>query len=194
MSVGLETNDIIEVLNRLSKVPVPKEIVDFIRQRTDSYGKVKLVLKHNRYYVESGHPDTLRMLLKDAVVGAARVGAEDEAAAGAGATENGDATLFEKDKAPKKAGLVIPGTSAAAAGQAGSSASGGSSSLQVPADASATGTEGAQQLTAAQAADQDLFSAVIGLAKGQGSDIYEGFLAYDLFRGRAGRRRRCALF
>ncbi|KAH8548106.1 P-loop containing nucleoside triphosphate hydrolase protein [Umbelopsis sp. PMI_123] len=73
VSVGLETEDIIEVLNRLSKVPVPESITKFIRQCTLSYGKVKLVLKHNRYYVESAHPETLQMLLKDSIIGAGRV-------------------------------------------------------------------------------------------------------------------------
>lgn len=71
--MGLETEDIIEVLNRLSKVPVPDSITQFIRQCTLSYGKVKLVLKHNRYYVESSHPDTLQMLLKDPVISAGRI-------------------------------------------------------------------------------------------------------------------------
>lgn len=73
MSVGLETEDIIEVLNRLSKVPVPSNITEFIRQCTLSYGKVKLVLKHNRYYVESSHPDILQMLLKDPTINAGRI-------------------------------------------------------------------------------------------------------------------------
>ncbi|ORZ02359.1 P-loop containing nucleoside triphosphate hydrolase protein [Syncephalastrum racemosum] len=73
VSVGLETEDIIEVLNRLSKVPVPDSITHFIRQCTLSYGKVKLVLKHNRYYVESSHPETLQMLLKDAIISNGRI-------------------------------------------------------------------------------------------------------------------------
>ncbi|TFK72966.1 DNA helicase [Pluteus cervinus] len=73
VSVGLQTEDIIEVLNRLSKVPVPDSITSFIRERTLSYGKVKLVLKHNRYFVESSHPDTLQILLKDRVIRDARL-------------------------------------------------------------------------------------------------------------------------
>ena len=72
VSVGLQTEDVIEVLNRLSKAPVPESIVSFIRERTTSYGKVKLVLKHNKYFIESGHPDTLQFLLKDAVIRNAR--------------------------------------------------------------------------------------------------------------------------
>ena len=35
---------------------------------TLSYGKVKLVLKHNRYFVESTHPEVLQKLLKDPVI------------------------------------------------------------------------------------------------------------------------------
>ncbi|GAA5798893.1 transcription factor TFIIH complex ERCC-3 subunit [Helicostylum pulchrum] len=73
VSVGLETEDIIEVLNRLCKVPVPDSITQFIRQCTLSYGKVKLVLKHNRYFVESSHPETLQMLLKDPVINSGRI-------------------------------------------------------------------------------------------------------------------------
>ena len=38
-----------------------------------SYGKVKLVLKHNKYFVESPHPDTLQYLLKDSIIREARV-------------------------------------------------------------------------------------------------------------------------
>lgn len=73
VSVGLEPDDIIEVLNRLSKVPVPKSVLDFIREYTMSFGKIKLVLKQNRYFVESSHPEILQMLLRDSVIGEARV-------------------------------------------------------------------------------------------------------------------------
>ncbi|KAK0469886.1 P-loop containing nucleoside triphosphate hydrolase protein [Desarmillaria tabescens] len=73
VSVGLQTEDIIEVLNRLSKVPVPDSIISYIRDRTLSYGKVKLVLKHNKYFVESSHPETLQLLLKDRVIREARI-------------------------------------------------------------------------------------------------------------------------
>lgn len=48
VSVGLQTHDIIEYLKRLSKTSIPKGIEEFIRLCTLSYGKVKLVLKHNR--------------------------------------------------------------------------------------------------------------------------------------------------
>ncbi|KAL1124426.1 hypothetical protein AAG570_001054, partial [Ranatra chinensis] len=68
VSVGLETHDIIEYLKRLSKTSVPEGIIEFIKLCTLSYGKVKLVLKHNRYFVESPFPDVLQKLLKDPVI------------------------------------------------------------------------------------------------------------------------------
>ncbi|XP_037940776.1 general transcription and DNA repair factor IIH helicase subunit XPB [Teleopsis dalmanni] len=68
VSVGLQTNDIIEYLKRLSKTTVPDGIVEFIKLCTLSYGKVKLVLKHNKYFIESPHPEILQKLLKDPVI------------------------------------------------------------------------------------------------------------------------------
>ncbi|ORX99508.1 DNA repair helicase rad25 [Basidiobolus meristosporus CBS 931.73] len=78
VSVGLETQDIIDVLNRLSKAPVPEPIIQFIRQCTLSYGKVKLVLNHNRYFVESSHPEILQLLLRDQVIAQSRITSSDD--------------------------------------------------------------------------------------------------------------------
>ncbi|CAK5269210.1 unnamed protein product [Mycena citricolor] len=103
VSVGLQTEDIIEVLNRYSKVPLPESITAFIRERTLSYGKVKLVLKHNKYFVESSHPETLQLLLKDRTIREARV-----------VTTQTDTSIkaatFTTSKAPVKGSLTIPGT------------------------------------------------------------------------------------
>ncbi|KAG0088287.1 DNA repair helicase RAD25 [Podila epicladia] len=100
VSVGLETEDIIEVLSRLSKVPVPESILELIRDCTLSYGKVKLVLKHNRYFVESSHPEMLQTLLRDNVIREARLVSEDDANAGNG---------LMTGKAPNAKDLTIPG-------------------------------------------------------------------------------------
>jgi DNA excision repair protein ERCC-3 len=108
MSVGLQTEDIIEVLNRLSKIPIPPQLLDSIRTWTSSYGKVKLVLKHNHYYLESSQPEMLQRLLRDPIIKGARAVAEeivDE-------NEGGVAELG-KDVGARRAGLVIPGTEAA---------------------------------------------------------------------------------
>ncbi|CAG8457673.1 9802_t:CDS:2 [Paraglomus occultum] len=99
VSVGLETEDIIEVLNRLSKIQIPEQIVNLIRQCTFSYGKVKLVLKHNRYFVESSHPETLQKLLQDDIIAAARIIND----------ESQDKYFLMKNKAPTAKDLVIPG-------------------------------------------------------------------------------------
>uniref|UniRef100_A0A183EC17 Helicase_C_3 domain-containing protein n=1 Tax=Gongylonema pulchrum TaxID=637853 RepID=A0A183EC17_9BILA len=68
VSIGLQTNDIVEYLERLSKSTLPKGIVEFIKMCTLSYGKVKLVLKYNRYFIESRHSDVVQTLLKDKVI------------------------------------------------------------------------------------------------------------------------------
>jgi DNA excision repair protein ERCC-3 len=101
VSVGLETDDIIEVLNRLSKAPIPEKIVTFIKDSTVSYGKVKLVLKHNKYFVESVHPEILQLLLKDPVIRDARITSIPTADPNA-------PVVFTTSKAPPK--IVIPGT------------------------------------------------------------------------------------
>ena len=40
---------------------------------TANIGKVKLVLKHNKYFIESQYPDFLQKLLRDSVISQARV-------------------------------------------------------------------------------------------------------------------------
>ncbi|XP_047325874.1 general transcription and DNA repair factor IIH helicase subunit XPB1 isoform X2 [Impatiens glandulifera] len=76
VSVGLETETIVTVLNKLSKTKLPKEMIDFIHASTANYGKVKLVLKKNRYLIESPFPEVLKRLLKDDVIGRARISSE----------------------------------------------------------------------------------------------------------------------
>uniref|UniRef100_A0A453FBW2 DNA 3'-5' helicase n=1 Tax=Aegilops tauschii subsp. strangulata TaxID=200361 RepID=A0A453FBW2_AEGTS len=72
VSVGLETTTIISVLSKLSKTKLPHEIIDFIHGSTANYGKVKLVLKKNQYFVESPFPEVLKTLLNDDVISKAR--------------------------------------------------------------------------------------------------------------------------
>ena len=73
VSVGLETEDIIDVLKRLTKTEIPTSVLTFIRQCTVSHGKVKLVLKHNKYFIESAHASILQFLLKDPIIKQSRV-------------------------------------------------------------------------------------------------------------------------
>ncbi|KIY64574.1 DNA helicase [Cylindrobasidium torrendii FP15055 ss-10] len=141
VSVGLQTDDIIEVLNRLSKVPVPRTIVEFIRKCTVSYGKVKLVLKHNRYFVESTHPDTLQLLLKDRTIREARV-------VTAQLDTSIKAATFTTSKVAPKSVLPLPGAKDA--------------DKEDPSKTAAPG--------AAQAADADLFTSVVGV---EGDEVDE---------------------
>ncbi|KAJ7372207.1 TFIIH basal transcription factor complex helicase XPB subunit [Desmophyllum pertusum] len=84
VSVGLQTSDIIEYLRRLSKTTIPDGIIQFIKICTLSYGKVKMVLKHNRYFVESGHPEVLQHLLRDEEVQQCRKRTDDDIELGLG--------------------------------------------------------------------------------------------------------------
>lgn len=157
VSVGLETEDIIEVLNRLCKVPVPDSITQFIRQCTLSYGKVKLVLKHNRYYVESSHPETLQMLLKDPVINTGRiVRDENDQIISAPA---GSAVLLVNSK-PTGKDLAIPG-------------------IKNPTKPSDDGSvEKIKELTAEEAErkkeEEKYFGAVVGIDKEDEEDDFGG--------------------
>lgn len=99
VSVGLTTEDIIRQLETFSKTKLPEGLKNFIFTATQSFGKVRLVLKHNKYWVESQDPSVLQMLLRDPVIGAARIQETDE---------------LVQEKAPQMRGLVIPGTKDAA--------------------------------------------------------------------------------
>ncbi|KAF8348873.1 P-loop containing nucleoside triphosphate hydrolase protein [Amanita rubescens] len=152
VSVGLQTDDIIEVLNRLSKVPVPDSIVSFIRERTLSYGKVKLVLKHNKYFVESSHPETLQILLKDRVIREARIVSAQTDNSIRGAT-------FTTSKAPVKGTLVIPGTKDA----------------EKKKDESANGRVGG-----AATSDADFFTSVVGVESDEIDEDDENVHAFEI--------------
>ncbi|KAL2054350.1 hypothetical protein ABVK25_005491 [Lepraria finkii] len=99
VSVGLVPQDIINFLDRLSKTPLPEEIRSFILECTQAFGKVKLVLKHNRYYLETPDNKVLQKLMQDE---------------GISAQTTGETAGIITEKAPKMGGLVIPGTKDAA--------------------------------------------------------------------------------
>jgi len=99
VSVGLRPRDIINTLERFLKTSLPDAVRKKIEDYTRSFGKVKLVLKHNRYFVESADAEVLQTLLKDQVIGGLRVQGSDK---------------FTTSYAPTMGGLVIPGTQNAA--------------------------------------------------------------------------------
>ena len=99
------------------------------------------MLKHNKYYVESSHPETLQLLLKDRVIREARVISQQ--------TDNSiKAATFTTAKAPVKGSLVIPGTSREAEKKKDETANGRTSAPGGSAD------------------DSDLFTSVVGVDGG----------------------------
>ncbi|KAJ9660622.1 DNA repair helicase RAD25 [Coniosporium apollinis] len=99
VSIGWTTSDILHRLKFYCKTAVPQAIQDFIIVSTSSFGKVRLVLKHTKYYIESSDEQVLQKLLRDEVIGACRIDSSEE---------------FTKEAAPKMGALAIPGTKAAA--------------------------------------------------------------------------------
>jgi DNA excision repair protein ERCC-3 len=77
-----------QVLNRLCKTNIPQEVISFISESTSTFGKAKIVLKNNAYYIESKYPDVLRELLKNPVIATAREKTAAELAAAAGGTSS----------------------------------------------------------------------------------------------------------
>ena len=53
----------------VGQVELPEEIAMFVRDSTGNYGKVKLVLQHNKFFVESPYPEILHDLLKVSLQG-----------------------------------------------------------------------------------------------------------------------------
>ena len=73
VSVGLRGDTIVAVLERLSKSKLPDALKVFVDECTGCYGRCKLVIRHNKFFVESGEPQLLMRLLRDDVIrGAAR--------------------------------------------------------------------------------------------------------------------------
>jgi len=101
---------------------------------------VKLVLKHNKYYVESSHPETLQLLLKDKAIRDARV-----------VSQAGDAnkiTTFTTTKTPVKGSIVISGTK----------------DVEKKQEDPSKSTPGAS--AGASGSDGDLFTSVVGVESG----------------------------
>lgn len=160
MSVGLETQDIIEVLGRLSKTPLPQSLIRDIQRWTASYGKLKLVLKRSRYYLESAVPSIIQKLLADEVIAscrAVRVPGDENAAERALAVARGG---VESGPKPSRDGLIIPGTKEA---RRAARLAKGLDPDEDEAEGEPAGNAGAER----DGADDDILGAVIGLDRGQ---------------------------
>jgi len=65
VSIGLSTEQIIKVLEKLCKVELDKKVESYIREATGNYGKVKLILQKNEFFVESQSIQVLEQLMND---------------------------------------------------------------------------------------------------------------------------------
>jgi hypothetical protein len=93
-----DTESIIDFLGRLCKTKLPAEVPKYIRDCTYTFGKAKIVLKDNQFYIESKHQEILRELLKNPIIHNARVlqppvVAAPSTAATAAAAPNGSAVI-----------------------------------------------------------------------------------------------------
>ncbi|KAG6854396.1 hypothetical protein C0991_007387 [Blastosporella zonata] len=148
VSSGMKYSSVLDTGN---KVPVPESITSFIRERTLSYGKVKLVLKHNKYFVESSHPETLQLLLKDRIIREARLITAQ--------TDNSiKAATFTTSKAPVKGNLTIPGTK----------------------ETEKSKGDPTSQATTRSATDADLFTSVVGVESDEIDEDDENVHAFEI--------------
>ena len=67
-SMGIDTNDIIKILENISKNYLQKELKDYIIERTKTYGIARIILKNNRYFIKCKDNDILNKIKKIQVV------------------------------------------------------------------------------------------------------------------------------
>lgn len=104
VATNIDTESIISVLQRLSKNILPEQVKKFIRDCTSKYGKAKLVLKLNKFHVESEYPMVLRELLKNPTIAQARI-TEDITSSATNVDEHG--FLTEKKAEEMKENLQM---------------------------------------------------------------------------------------
>ena len=64
--MGLKTSEILEAMARFSKTELPPKVRQYIHNETSRYGKVKLVMRAERLFIECcGKPEVLAELLRD---------------------------------------------------------------------------------------------------------------------------------
>jgi len=78
ISVGIKQSDIIKFLKVLSKTEISPELIKQIEDTADYVGKLKLVLKNNRFFIESSRLDILNNISNDPVFRKARKKPKDD--------------------------------------------------------------------------------------------------------------------
>ena len=70
---GIDVEQIIKVLRKLSKTVVDESFLEFIREKCKSTGKLRLILRDGRHFLESEDAPLLQHLCSDADVAACLV-------------------------------------------------------------------------------------------------------------------------
>ncbi|VWU48077.1 DNA repair helicase RAD25, putative [Hepatocystis sp. ex Piliocolobus tephrosceles] len=73
ISVGITLDELLINLDKFSKNYMPNELVGNIKKSAESFGKVKLVLRENKYYIEATNKLELDYLLKNDIIKNARI-------------------------------------------------------------------------------------------------------------------------
>ena len=68
VSVGLEASEIIVALDKFCKTDLPSIIIDFILSSTKKYGRARLILKDNKFWLNAKQ-DVLEELKADQIIG-----------------------------------------------------------------------------------------------------------------------------
>ncbi|EDL42377.1 DNA repair helicase, putative [Plasmodium vivax] len=73
ISVGITLDELLVNLDKFSKNFLPNELVQNITKSAESFGKAKLVLRENKYYIEATNKSELDYLLKNSIIKNARL-------------------------------------------------------------------------------------------------------------------------
>ncbi|GIX63591.1 DNA repair helicase RAD25, putative [Babesia caballi] len=73
ISVGLRVEELLINLNKFAKNAIPAKLKDSIILTASAFGKIKLVLRDNRYWIESHDKKELDLLLTNPVIRSARI-------------------------------------------------------------------------------------------------------------------------
>ena len=79
VSIGLNTSDILKKLEMLCKTKLPSSVEHFIRSCTDVYGKVKMVIVDNSFFLETSSRSIFELLSSDPEIRRAKTGREGQA-------------------------------------------------------------------------------------------------------------------
>eukprot|EP01054_Gregarina_sp_Poly1_P007479 Gregarina_sp_Poly_1__7478@NODE_416_length_8734_cov_134_157609_g338_i0_p1_GENE_NODE_416_length_8734_cov_134_157609_g338_i0NODE_416_length_8734_cov_134_157609_g338_i0_p1_ORF_typecomplete_len848_score138_71ERCC3_RAD25_C/PF16203_5/1_5e81Helicase_C_3/PF13625_6/3_1e33ResIII/PF04851_15/1_3e20SNF2_N/PF00176_23/4_7e09SNF2_N/PF00176_23/1_3e03Helicase_C/PF00271_31/2_4e08AAA_30/PF13604_6/1_4AAA_30/PF13604_6/0_00024AAA_11/PF13086_6/2_6e03AAA_11/PF13086_6/0_033AAA_11/PF13086_6/4_4e02AAA_19/PF13245_6/2_9AAA_19 len=73
LSMGIQLQELLEGLDRYSKNDIPSVLERELRTHGSSFGKVKLVLRDGKYFIESPWRDELELMASNPTIAAARV-------------------------------------------------------------------------------------------------------------------------